>query len=66
MFRAKAPGDEPVPPEPYRFVTDADAASKQQILDLAQRPWIAERISLLRKLRAEPVGLNQICFNNAV
>ncbi len=30
-------GTKPVPPEPYRFVADIDAALMEQVLDLTQR-----------------------------
>jgi hypothetical protein len=32
---------EPVPPEPDRLVANVDAALEQQILDLAERQWLA-------------------------
>jgi hypothetical protein len=32
---------EPVPPEPDRLVANVDAALEQQILDLAERQWVA-------------------------
>jgi hypothetical protein len=34
-------GAEPVPPEAHRLMTDVDAAFEQQVLDLAQRKWVA-------------------------
>jgi hypothetical protein len=33
---------EPVPPEAHRLVADVDAALEKQILDLAQRQWLAD------------------------